>query len=37
MNEDPEAINYDPGHKIIRSPYNGSDGPDVSMAEGPFL
>ena len=34
MNEDPEALNYDPGHKIIRSPYNGSDGPDVSMAEG---
>ena len=34
MNEDSEALNYDPGHKIIRSPYNGSDGPDVSMAEG---
>ena len=34
MNEDPEALNYDPGHKIIRSPYNGSDGPDMSVAEG---
>ena len=34
MNEDPEALNYDPVHKIIRSPYNGSDGPDMSMAEG---
>ena len=31
MNEDPEALNYDPGHKIIRSPYNGSDGPDMSV------
>ena len=34
MNEDPEALNYDPAHKIIRSPYNGSDGPDMSVAGG---
>ncbi len=34
MNEDPEALNYDPAHKIIRSPYNGSDGPDLSVSEG---
>ena len=33
MNEDPEALNYDPEHKIIRSPYNGSDGPDMSVDE----
>ena len=31
MNEDPEVLNYDPVHKIIRSPYNGSDGPDMSV------
>ena len=34
MNEDPEALNYDPRHKIIRSPNNGSDGPDMSVTEG---
>ena len=34
MNEDPEALNYDPRHKIIRSPHNGSDGPDLSVSEG---
>ena len=34
MNEDPDAFNYDPGHKIIRSPNNGSDGPDMSVNEG---
>ena len=27
MNEDEEAPNYDPEHKLIRSPYNGSTGP----------
>ena len=27
MNEDPEAPNYDPEHKIIRSFFNGSKGP----------
>ena len=34
MNEDPDALNYDPAHKIIRSPNNGSDGPDMSVNEG---
>ncbi len=27
MNEDPDAMNYDPGHKIIRSFWTGSRGP----------
>jgi len=27
MNEDPDAPNYDPKHKLIRSPINGSRGP----------
>jgi hypothetical protein len=27
MNEDPEAPNYDPRHKIIKSMFNGSRGP----------
>ena len=27
MNEDPEALNYDPEHRIIRSTLNGSNGP----------
>ncbi len=27
LNEDPEAINYDPEHKIVLSPVNGSGGP----------
>jgi hypothetical protein len=27
LNEDPGAANYDPGHKIIRSLFNGSRGP----------
>lgn len=26
LNEDPDAINYDPQHKIIRAPHNGSEG-----------
>lgn len=34
LNEDPEALNYDPEHKIIRSPYNGSDGPTMSFFRG---
>ena len=33
MNEAPEILNYDPERKIIRSPYNGSDGPDMSVDE----
>lgn len=32
MNEDPEAPNYDPEHKIIRSIWNGSEGPMLRMA-----
>lgn len=32
MNEDPEAPNYDPEHKIIRSIWNGSKGPMLRMA-----
>jgi len=27
LNEDPDALNYDPEHKIIRSVWNGSMGP----------
>lgn len=27
LNEDPEAQNYDPEHRIIRAPHNGSQGP----------
>ncbi|MBZ0294320.1 MAG: hypothetical protein K8L99_17290 [Anaerolineae bacterium] len=27
LNEDPNALNYDPEHKIIRAPHNGSEGP----------
>ncbi len=32
MNEDPRARNYDPGHKIIRSMFNGSHGPLMRKA-----
>jgi len=32
MNEDPEAPNYDPKHKIIRSLWNGSKGPMLRRA-----
>lgn len=31
MNEDPEVHNYDPAHRIIRSPNNGSDPPRMSF------
>ncbi len=27
LNEDPAVLNYDPQHRIIRSPFNGSKGP----------
>jgi len=27
MNEDPEIPNYDPAHRLIRSPFSGSKGP----------
>jgi hypothetical protein len=32
MNEDPQAPNYDPQHKIIRSLFNGSRGPLMRKA-----
>ena len=32
MNEDPDAKNYDPEHKIIRSIWNGSKGPLMRRA-----
>ena len=35
MNQDPEALNYDPKHKIIRSLLNGSRGPMLRMASRP--
>ena len=34
MNEDPQAQNYDPQHKIIRSMFNGSRGPMLRKATG---
>jgi hypothetical protein len=34
MNEDPQAPNYDPEHKIIRSLFNGSRGPLMRKATG---
>ncbi|MEM7030175.1 MAG: hypothetical protein AAF629_11460 [Chloroflexota bacterium] len=34
MNEDPQADNYDPEHKIIRSCFNGSRGPLLRKATG---
>jgi len=34
MNEDPQAPNYDPEHKIIRSMFNGSRGPLMRKATG---
>lgn len=34
MNEDPQAPNYDPEHKIIRSLFNGSRGPLLRKATG---
>ena len=34
MNEDPQAKNYDPKHKIIRSMFNGSRGPLLRKATG---
>jgi hypothetical protein len=32
MNEDPDAANYDPKHKIIKSMFNGSRGPLLRKA-----
>ena len=34
LNEDPQAPNYDPEHKIIRSMFNGSRGPLMRKATG---
>lgn len=34
MDEDPQAKNYDPKHKIIRSMFNGSRGPLMRKATG---
>jgi len=34
LNEDPQAQNYDPKHKIIRSMFNGSRGPLLRKATG---
>ena len=31
MGEEPEAPNYDPEHKIIRSPFHGGSGPLLSL------
>ena len=33
LNEDPEAINYDPEHKIVMSPLNGSKGAYIAPPE----
>ena len=35
LNEDPEAINYDPEHRIILSPFNGSGGARRTPAGAP--
>ena len=35
LNEDPEAINYDPEHRIILSPFNGSGGARQTPAGAP--
>lgn len=34
LNEDPDAPNYDPIHKIIRAPHNGSGGPRWGTMDG---
>lgn len=34
LNEDPEAQNYDPEHRIIRAPHNGSTGPRWGYFDG---
>ncbi len=34
LNEDPEAQNYDPQHKLIRAPHNGSIGPRWGYFDG---
>jgi hypothetical protein len=34
LNEDPDAPNYDPEHKLIRAPHNGSAGPRWGFTDG---
>lgn len=34
LNEDPEALNYDPEHRIIRAAHNGSGGPRWGYSDG---
>jgi hypothetical protein len=34
LNEDPDALNYDPEHKLIRAPHNGSGGPRWGYVDG---
>ena len=34
LNEDPAAPNYDPEHRIIRAPHNGSSGPRWGTRDG---
>lgn len=34
LNEDPDAINYDYEHRIIRAPHNGSEGPRWGYFDG---
>jgi hypothetical protein len=33
LNEDPEALNYDPERKLIRAPHNGSGGPRWGLSD----
>ncbi|MCL4507082.1 MAG: hypothetical protein M1434_03170 [Chloroflexi bacterium] len=33
LNEDPQAPNYDPEHRLIRAPHNGSGGPRWGFAD----
>lgn len=35
LNEDPEALNYDPEHNLIRAPHNGSGGPRWGYSDSP--
>jgi hypothetical protein len=34
LDEDPEVRNYDPVHRLVRAPYNGSDPPDLRFFRG---
>ena len=35
LNENPDALNYDPALKLIRAPHSGSDGPRPGFFDGP--